>query len=242
MRTPSKMADWSWCISTLRRIVGDLEVYDGERQIERDILDAYEVQLERVLRELVGVQLLGNLSDQVTTGIDLVRTALSIVRNLLESSERQMEIGYHAPITEEERSGRPRFHIPRNQLAYLLEKQFSVPQIANILQVSVRTVRRRMTEYDLSVHALYSDLTDQELEWIIRDIQSHFPTCGNRQMMGHLLTRGIRIQQYRVREMQRQVDPAGSVMRQLRTINRRQYQVNGPRALWHIDGNHKLIR
>ena len=46
----------------------------------------------------------------------------------------------------------------------------------------------------------------------------------------------------RVREIQRQVDPAGSVLRQLRTINRRQYQVDGPGALWHIDGNHKLIR
>ena len=237
-----KMADWGWCISTLRRNVGDLEICDGGRHMEIDVVDAYEVQLERVFRELVGVQVLGNLSDQVTMGIDHVRNALSIVRNLLESNERQMEIGYHAPITAEGRLGRPRFHIPRNQLACLLEKGFTVPQISNILRVSVRTVRRRMAEYDLSVHALYSELTDQELEWVIRDIQDHFPTCGNRQMQGHLLSQGIRVQQYRVREIRRKVNPAGSVMHRLQTINRRKYQVNGPFALWHIDGNHKLIR
>ena len=70
-----------------------------------------------------------------------------------------------------------------------------------------------MTEYGLSVHALYSELTDQELEWVVRDIQSQFPTFGNRQMQGHLLSRGIRVQQYRVREAQRKVNPIGSVKR-----------------------------
>ena len=99
-----------------------------------------------------------------------------------------------------------------------------------------------MTEYDLSVHALYTQLTDQQLDGIVSDIQTQFPTCGNRQMQGHLLARGLRVQQQRVRESQRCVDPSGSVMRRLRVINRRQYHVNGPGALWHIDGNYKLIR
>ena len=85
-------------------------------------------------------------------------------------------------------------------------------------------------------------MSDQELEWVVRDIQDQFPFCGNRQMQGHLLSRGIRVQQSRVRGIQRRVDPAGSILCQLRTINRRQYSVNGPGALWHIDGNHKLIR
>ena len=41
---------------------------------------------------------------------------------------------------------------------------------------------------------------------------------------------------------QRRVDPGGCVMRQLSTINHRIYRVNGPLALWHIDGNYKLIK
>ena len=47
----------------------------------------------------------------------------------------------------------------------------------------------------------------------------------------------------RIREAMRRVNPAGVLLRalELRTIHRRQYQVYGPLALWHIDGNHKLI-
>ncbi len=52
-------------------------------------------------------------------------------------------------------------------------------------------------------------------------IVSEFPMCGNRQMPGHVLARGIRFQQHRIREAQRRVDPAGTVMRRLRTIQRR---------------------
>ena len=46
--------------------------------------------------------------------------------------------------------------------------------------------------------------------------------------------------------MQR-VNPEGCLLSSLdlKTLNvlqRRKYQVYGPLALWHIDGNHKLIR
>lgn len=40
----------------------------------------------------------------------------------------------------------------------------------------------------------------------------------------------------------RRVDPEGTIARRLSTINRRVYSVPAPLSLWHIDGNHKLIR
>ena len=52
----------------------------------------------------------------------------------------------------------------------------------------------------------------------------------------------IMVQQHGVRESQWRVDPSGSVTRRLRVINRWQYHVNGPGALWHTDSSHKLIR
>ena len=61
-------------------------------------------------------------------------------------------------------------------------------------------------------------------------------------MLGHLQSRGFRIQQIRLREAMRRVDPEGSVMRRLSTINRRKYRVPAPSSLWPMDGNHKLIR
>ncbi len=120
----------------------------------------------------------------------------------------------------------------------LLEQRFTVPQISRILEVSIW---RRMTLYNLSVRSCYSQINDAYLDAPISAISAQFP-CGNRQMTGHLIARGVRVQQHKVREAQRWVDPGGVMLRSLSTINRRSYHVNGPLALWHIDGNHKLIR
>ena len=99
-----------------------------------------------------------------------------------------------------------------------------------------------MTEYGLSVAATYSSLSDDDLDTLTKEIQQIFPMCGNRQMMGQLLARGVRVQQYRVRESQRRIDPEGLMLKRLNFIHRRVYKVHAPRALYHIDGNHKLIR
>ena len=203
--------DTHWCITTLTRIVSDLENYDSGRCIGGDLLDAYHVQLELVYRELIGMEVLGGLPNSLS--VDRVREALRIVRSMLLESDEVMEMGYHAPVIYDGNEGRPRVNIPRTQLACMLEKNFTVPQIAGILRVSVRTIRRRMSEYGLSVHALYSQITDIELDIIVTGVQSQFPMCGNRQMQGHFLARGIRVQQHRIREAQRRVDPCGSVMR-----------------------------
>ena len=43
---------------------------------------------------------------------------------------------------------------------------------------------------------MYSDITDQELDGIVKLVYNEFPMCGNKQMMGHLLSRGIEVQQF----------------------------------------------
>ncbi|RXN38229.1 hypothetical protein ROHU_001313 [Labeo rohita] len=48
----------------------------------------------------------------------------------------------------------------------------------------------------------------------------------------------------RVRDSLQRVDPEGTRLRALanRTLHRRQYSVPAPNCMWHIDGDHKLIR
>ena len=117
-----------------------------------------------------------------------------------------------------------------------------MPQIARIIGVSVSTIRRRMSEYNLSILDTYSTINDSDLDSLIAEMQTQFPGWGNRQMYGCLVSHGIRVQFQRVRESQRRIDPVGSIMRRLNCIHRRQYSVPGPRHLWHMDGNHKLVR
>ena len=67
--------------------------------------------------------------------------------------------------------GRPSFDIPCDQLQYLIDNRFSVPQIAQLLGVSVSTVRRRMSLYNLSICATYSPMTDVQLDELVANVQ-----------------------------------------------------------------------
>ena len=58
--------DTQWYIITLTRIVSDLANYDGGRCMGVDLLDAYHVQLELVYHELIGMEVLGGLSNAVS--------------------------------------------------------------------------------------------------------------------------------------------------------------------------------
>lgn len=222
----------------MQRLIGDISSQDTTSV---ETIEVLERQLELVYRELVGLEALGDLSGSQVASLELCGQALEEFRSITDiNGHTGMAPEYECSFTVS--AGRPRYDVPEDQLQFLLESKFTVPQISSLLGVSIRTVRRRMEQYNLSVRSFYSSMSDQELDAIVRSIQTRFGLCGNRQMNGHLLARGIRVQQHRVRESQRRVDPSGCVMRRLVTINRRQYSVNGPLALWHIDGNHKLIR
>ena len=134
--------------------------------------------------------------------------------------------------------------IPLEHLRFLLEKKFKVAENANLFGSSKRTVERRMKDFGLSAATTYTQLLDQQLDELIRDIQRDFPNAGCERVTGLLRARDVYMQQARIRQSMRRVDPEGILLRalELNTIRRRQYSVAGPLSLWHIDGNHKLIR
>ena len=140
--------------------------------------------------------------------------------------------------------GRPKFHISKEQLEYFIEYGFKATDISKMLCVSEKTVKRRLEEQGMSMRMTYSTMTEPELDELIKSILHEFPNCGYKTMRGHLLSQGVKIQESRVREAMRRSDPEGTVVRalQLRVTHRRVYSVKAPLSLWHMDGNHKLIR
>lgn len=88
----------------------------------------------------------------------------------------------------------------------------------------------------------YSTIGDEALDIIVRDAQRSHPGIGLRMLMGHVKSKGLRIQWERLRQSLLRTDPSGVHERWRQSIRRRVYRVPGPLALWHIDGNHKLIR
>ncbi len=233
----------TWIVHSLRVLISDL---NASGELRPDVADGFLWRIEMIYRELVAKEVMGVLEPTECAALEYVRQAYQMFSAVVDTfSWRRNASGAHnsqAPIVQAGNVGRPSFQIPSLQLEYLIQNRLSVPQIANIVGVSVSTVRRRMTEFDLSIRETYSSMLDVEVDAVVARVQQQFPTWGNRQMYGHFVSIGIRLPHQRIREAQRRVDPEGSILRQLSSLRRRRYSVPGPQSLWHIDGNHKLIR
>ena len=88
----------------------------------------------------------------------------------------------------------------------------------------------------------YSTIDDSQLDELTRQACDEHPGIGIRILKGFLLSKGFRVQRERIRRSLLRIDPIGIVQRWKSTVKRRQYNVKHPLSLWHIDGNHKLIR
>ncbi|KAH3829073.1 uncharacterized protein LOC127880799 [Dreissena polymorpha] len=138
--------------------------------------------------------------------------------------------------------GRPLYVISREQLEYLVEAGFKRRAIASLLQVSDSVIKRSLRSYGISIRGRYSSISNEELDNLVREITDGNQTLGQRMVQGHLQSLGHRVQRQRVADSLIRVDEAAVAMRWCHSIRRRVYNVAGPNSLWHIDGNHKLIR
>ena len=66
--------------------------------------------------------------------------------------------------------------------------------------------------------------------------------CSISIVMGYIRSQGIHVPRRRIKESLHRVDPAGIEERRLTTIRQREYNVDAPNDVWHMDGHHKLIR
>lgn len=186
-------------------------------------------------------QILRHLARLGTTFSGLYRS-ISAVISLLESVQFVNVDAREGACCSNGSVGRPKFVIPREQLEYMLDYNISVPDIAHALGVSKSTIKRRLREYDLTIRSQQSVLTNEELDDLVRSVQREFPNAGYRRVYSQLKSRSINVIQSRVRESMHRTDPEGVAMRWLNITPRMAYSVRGPLSLWHIDGNHKLIR
>ena len=88
----------------------------------------------------------------------------------------------------------------------------------------------------------FSTITDTELDEIVRGINQQNPLIGIRTIMQMLRSNGLRVQRDRVRDALRRVDGYGAMVRRATVLRRRIYHVPHVNFLWHVDGNHRLIK
>lgn len=139
------------------------------------------------------------------------------------------------------RRGRPRKVV---NLAYLQEAMSShraipITKLAKALNMHPHTLRHELRRH--GVTRQFSQLSDSDLDLLVRLYKSTKPDSGLRYLVGFLRYHGLRVQRRRVLYSVRRVDSLGRALRVRKAIKRRKYSVKRPNSLWHLDGHHKLI-
>ena len=134
--------------------------------------------------------------------------------------------------------GRPRLSVDRAELVLLRKMKFTWDEMSSILGPSTKTLQRRAKEWD--IHTC-NDLTDSEIdEAVSRILHNIMPNAGEVMIAWSMKSQDIRVQRKNLRESIHRV--RGTEVSTTQRIHRRTYSVPGPNYLWHLDGNHKLIR
>ena len=142
---------------------------------------------------------------------------------------------YAAHVTNMEKLGRPSIRINIDYVELLHGAGYTLTNIACALQISRTTLWRRLQEAGITLNG-YSNISDAELDIIVRCYQESNPNCGQALLSGYLCSRGILVQRGRIRESVCRIDPLRQRVRWSPAIARRVYQVPGANSLWHIDG------
>lgn len=88
----------------------------------------------------------------------------------------------------------------------------------------------------------FTSISDQHLDYQVGLIKNLMPKAGQSLVKCTLQARGIYMSLPRVQESMTLVDPVATALRWAALISHCTYSVSGPYTLWHIDGNHKLVR
>ena len=68
-----------------------------------------------------------------------------------------------------------------------------------MLQISLRTLRRRMSKYEVTQKMFQSTITELELDDKVREIVRYFPQTAYRRLLGELERHSIRVTRNKAR-------------------------------------------
>ncbi|XP_037830460.1 uncharacterized protein LOC119617641 [Kryptolebias marmoratus] len=231
-----------------RSILGCLE------QMQQDSAGSFvHERLQRELRDHVNILsgflsqsriILDSRNREVANTLQSLHASLQIVLAATESNQRSRSENrevFLPPRVMTGHQGRPPYNISEEQISHLLSLGMNWQNIAICLGVSSRTLYRHRDRLGIQPLA-YTAISDVQLNRFVAEILQSTTNAGETYVHGSLRSRGLRIQRWRVRQSLLEIDPVGRCFRRRHAIRRRIYHVSTSNQLWHIDGNHKLVR
>lgn len=160
--------------------------------------------------------------------------------SILTSSNCASAISPVQVIMPQGRRGRPSLVVNIEQVELFRSVGYSWLEVFNLLSVSRITLWRRFRDLNIPT-SRFADISDQELDNIVRSIQESHPNVGLVMLHGYVLSHGVTVQRQRLRRSVQRLNPSTGITRWHQVLSRRSYHVPGPNSLWHIDGHHSLI-
>ncbi|KAF3859015.1 hypothetical protein F7725_021414 [Dissostichus mawsoni] len=256
--TSRPSTSWPSSRQTLYKLYADISA--PQEQVREEILQRIQARLSLILRNLsVDLDYLLDVAQQelslatmASHHVNIPQELISCLQELINTLNSSLESVEEPPAgvsnivtgTVWGELGWPRLEIDTDDLESVLSIALPLKHLASLYGVSRSTLNRRTKEHGLSVRGCYSTMSDDELDQVVRSIQTRMPHAGYRMVKGELLARGYHVQWHRVNATMQRVDGAGILARmiQLGFVARRTYCVPAPLSLVHIDTNHKLIR
>lgn len=224
-----------------------------ESYADRHILNRSWERLGSTSRLLVdiGDRLDPTVLHELLTHIHVLQTRL---QSLIEDTMDSTVNGYVCGVTNSTpsaRGGRPKKVIDLDVLRQAVHLRLGPSYIANMLtstsktSVSRWTVRNRIVQAGLAVprttHLAKTTISEEDLqfwaeEWILRQ-----PEVGIDFLKAGLHTDGIFVTLARVKAVYKYLRPLRDALNTKAKPTRDVYKCAGPNAVWHHDGQHRLI-
>ena len=130
-------------------------------------------------------------------------------------------------------------------VTYFFNQGFKYEEINEMLsqchgiEISLRTLKRRLREWNLSRQLEQYDINVVKFE-IGALLDGPDSMSGYRSIWHTLQRRGIMVPRLVVQKLLKKIDPERVEFRKAHRLSRRQYYCPGPNSVWHADGYDKL--
>lgn len=161
---------------------------------------------------LIEHDMTSQMSDPLLEHVRRLKSNVQSLQRLLVSCETtassaENSVSFYpqpSPRMEGQGPGRPALNITKEQIEYLRSIHFSWEKIAQLLHISVSTLQRRRRVLGISDNfEQYSDISDDELDQIYKEITAAdtnvsngrllTPNIGRGRFIGALRSRGLRV-------------------------------------------------
>ncbi|CAB5203300.1 unnamed protein product [Rhizophagus irregularis] len=183
-----------------------------------NLLEVQEEQLEILVsmfnRLLLNISENGELYQVILTYLREIQVLLNQYMTQISQLGDEEFVDVNLFITKKISAiGRPKIVISIEALRLFRREGFSYTDIAKMMGVCTKTIKRRRNELNIPDDLVYTEISNEELDNLLRSIRLQQPYSGQQIIMGMIRSLGIKIHRERLRDSLHRIDTFGTLNR-----------------------------